>query len=526
MTQAYRTFSTRRTPQSSPIPGSNQVVNLAGGYAWEIDDWQRLDRFLVLGSEGGTYYVDEEILTRESGEATLRCIRDDGLRAVSRIVEISEAGRAPKNEPALFALAMALKLGEPATRKAAAEALPRVARTGTHLLHFCAYMEQFGGWGRTSRAAIANWYNGKDVDALAYQVAKYMRRDGWSHRDALRLSHPVPISDQHGALYRWIVGKEVAGEKLPAIIAAMLEARTADDRGVVRLIRDAGMTREMLPTRCLGSVSVWEALLEAMPLTAMIRNLGKMTSIGLVEPMSRAAGKIVAELEAAERLRQARVHPVQILAALLTYKAGKGYRGGLTWSPVSQIVDALDAAFYASFSNVETTGKRFCFGLDVSGSMENTAVNGIPFLTCRTACGAMALVSAARERHNFFVAFDTAGYELSISPRQRLDDVVSVLSNTGGGGTDCSIPITTALDRRIPVDVFVILTDSQTWYGKQHPAQALQEYRNKMGVPTKLVVVSMASSGATLADPQDAGQINVVGFDTATPQLIGDFANW
>jgi len=524
MTKTYQSFSTRQTLQSQPIPGSDQVKNQAGGYAWQIDDWQRLERFLILGSEGGTYYVGEQKLTCQSGEATLRCIRTDGRRAVAQIAEVSEAGRAPKNEPALFALAMALKLGDWTTRKAAAEALPRVARTGTHLLHFCAYMEQFGGWGRIARTAIANWYNGKEADALAYQVAKYPQRDGWSHRDVLRLSHPRPASEQRDQLYRHITGKRVANEKLPAIIGAMLEARTANEKTIVRLIRDGGLTREMLPTECLNSIAVWEALLESMPLTAMIRNLGKMTSIGLVKPMSQAAGKVIAELDNTERLHKARVHPVQILAAIMTYKTGKGYRGRLSWSPVSQVVDALDRAFYASFGNVVTTGKRYCFGLDVSGSMAGTQVNGIPFLSCRSACGAMALVSAAREPNNLFVAFDTQAYNLAISSRQRLDDVTRILQQTGGGGTDCAIPIAYAYHAQIPIDMFVVLTDSETWWGKIHPAQAMQEYRQRIGMPAKLAVVAMSATQTTLADPQDAGQINFVGFDTATPQLISDFA--
>jgi 60 kDa SS-A/Ro ribonucleoprotein len=58
-----RQYSTRSTPQSEPIPGSTQVPNSAGGHAWAVDDWQRLERFLILGSEGGSYYASERKLT-------------------------------------------------------------------------------------------------------------------------------------------------------------------------------------------------------------------------------------------------------------------------------------------------------------------------------------------------------------------------------------------------------------------------------------------------------------------------------
>lgn len=78
MKNTYTTFSTRQTPQSQAIPGSTQVPNSAGGYAWAVDDWTHLDRFLVLGSEGGTYYIKEQALTAENAQAVMRCIQSDG----------------------------------------------------------------------------------------------------------------------------------------------------------------------------------------------------------------------------------------------------------------------------------------------------------------------------------------------------------------------------------------------------------------------------------------------------------------
>jgi 60 kDa SS-A/Ro ribonucleoprotein len=43
-------FSRKVTPQAQAIPGSTQVPSSAGGHAWPVDDWMRLERFLVLGS--------------------------------------------------------------------------------------------------------------------------------------------------------------------------------------------------------------------------------------------------------------------------------------------------------------------------------------------------------------------------------------------------------------------------------------------------------------------------------------------
>jgi 60 kDa SS-A/Ro ribonucleoprotein len=92
-------FGTRRVPQSGPIPGSGQVSNSAGGFAWEVDDWARLRRFLILGSEGGSYYASESTLTRENAQAVERCIREDGLRAVAEIVPCQRAGAGAEERP-------------------------------------------------------------------------------------------------------------------------------------------------------------------------------------------------------------------------------------------------------------------------------------------------------------------------------------------------------------------------------------------------------------------------------------------
>src|SRR5262249_36635322 len=140
-------------PATTPITqfeplDERQTPNNAGGFSYPVDDWTRLQRFLVLGSEGGSYYATERALTVEKARAVLRCLEQEGARAVRTIVAIAESGRAPKHDPALFALAMAAGRGDAATRELAFGAVPRVCRIGTHLQHFAAYVEQFRGWGR------------------------------------------------------------------------------------------------------------------------------------------------------------------------------------------------------------------------------------------------------------------------------------------------------------------------------------------------------------------------------------------
>ena len=538
-------FSTRETPQSEPVPGRAMARNNAGGFAFQIDKWMRLRRFLILGSEGGTYYVSEHKLTIDNARNVLACIREDGKRAVQEIVGVSESGRTPKNDPALFALAMAMSEGDLETRREAFSAFPRVARTGYHLFRFAEYVEGFRGWGRGLRRTIGRWYLGRDPDMLAYQVIKYQQREGWSHRDILRLAHPKTVSKVHNAIFRWITQGEVSDD-LPDLIVGLEKARKAqNEQEIVKLIEEYGLPWEAIPTEFLGSARVWEALLPRLPMTALLRNLARMTANGLLVPMSDAVKLVTERITNEEALRKARVHPIQVLSALITYQRGRGTRGRLTWEPVARIIDALDAAFYLSFGNVEPIGKRVILALDVSASMATGMIAGVPGLTPRVAAAAMAMVTARVEPEHVIVAFTGEMVPLDISPRERLDDVLEKVDRLDFGPTDCSLPMMWALGYQpkvaknwwswrsagyrkvrnevVRADAFLIYTDSETWFGKIHPFQALQKYRHETGIDAKLVVVAMTATEFSIADPGDPGMLDVVGFDTATPSLIADF---
>jgi 60 kDa SS-A/Ro ribonucleoprotein len=543
-------FATQPTPQSAPLPG--QRANSAGGFTWAVDSWTQLHRFLVLGSEGGTYYASERTLTASNAKALERCLAEDGARAVDEIARVSEEGRAPKNDPAIFALAMAAGRGDEPTRKAALAALPRVCRTGTHLFQFATFVEGFRGWGRSLRRAVGQWYAQQGAEALAYQAVKYRRREGITHRDLLRLAHPaqqvsagnptLEVSAEHARLFEWIVrGGEADG--LPRVVEGFVRAQSAaTPRESAALVAEYRLPREAVRSEHLASREVWDALLEAMPMTALIRNLATMTRVGVLTPDSAARAKVIEQLGDSERIRKARVHPIAVLAALRTYQSGRSARGKHRWNPLGGVVDALDAAFYASFGNVEPSGRRLLLALDVSGSMTWGQVAGIPGLTPRDASAALALVTAATEEEPEIVGFFSgkggflkrgrsvhAGYvdgltPLSISPRQRLDDAVKAVSGLPFGGTDCALPMLYAQALEREIDSFVIYTDSETWAGKIHPADALGAYRRASGIDASLVVVGMVSNGFSIADPNDGGMLDVVGFDTATPQLVSDFA--
>ena len=204
----------------------------------------------------------------------------------------------------------------------------------------------------------------------------------------------------------------------------------------------------------------------------MLRNLGRMTSIGTLKVFGEANRFVTDKLADETVLQDDRLHPLHVLIALLQYRAGEGARGNLSWEPAPDIVDALDVAFDKSFLYAPKTNKRFYIGLDVSGSMTYPDLLGVPGLSPLVAglCIGMALVR--REPQTYINAFDNGIQRMNISSRSDLWGAVKfVEKHLNYGGTDCSLPMVDALKKKMPVDCFVVITDNETYAGLAHPVR-------------------------------------------------------
>lgn len=509
---------------------SDQIKAAGGGYVFAVTPMSQFRRFLVLGTEGNTMYASERDRTQDNVQSLQRLLNDDkGVQAVNAIVDISDAGRAPKQDPAIFALAYAARHGDDTVKSAAYRALPLVCRTGTHLFQWVANMKKMGstlGSGG-ARRAIAKWYLEKEPHKLALQLVKYRQRDGWSHRDVLLLAHVKPPQSE---LMAKLLAYPKKGDELRfsveesrLLYGAQKLAKTKTATEAAKLIRDYKLPREVVPTEFLNDLAVWEALLQDMPMHATVRNLGKMTSIGLLSDLSDAAKLVRDRLENQEQILRSRMHPFAVFVALETYRQGRGFKGSLTWSPNSMLCGALDGAFYLAFGNVKPTGKNMLLALDVSGSMTWGEIAGVPFITPNKAAAAMAMITARTEKNAIVRGFADSFRDLKITASDTIESAVEKTRRMSFGATDCSLPMVWALREKARVDGFVVYTDNENNTGRVQPFEALQNYRQRMGREARLVVVGMTATNASIADQADAGALDVVGFDTATPSLISDF---
>lgn len=567
----YRDMNVPATQREKADP--RQVQNHAGGFVYQVGDAERLRRFLVLGTEGGTFYASQKDLTKTNVEFLKEFATKDPFVYYTVLEQADEQNIAPRHSTILLALAVLYAFGkvqipevtevvtvaperetgtqpERQTRTVTTTFNPvkanftKFVRTGTHLFEFVDYVTQYRGWGRGLRSLVASWYKEKEPSDLAYQVVKYRQRGGWSHRDLLRKSHPVVSSDEQKRVLDYVAHGRPAAAARAGQYERVIDQFEDVKAGDLKPVDADALSWEMLPTESLTDPATWRALIAGrsrLPYTAMLRNLGRMTSIGVFDDAGTVRS-VVTRLSDAVYVKRARVHPFNVLTALKTYSSGGGFRGSLQWTPKQAIVDALDAAFYAAFGNVESTGKRVCIALDVSGSMGSALANSN--VTAREGSVAMAMATLAADPDTTdTIAFTSGGWtappitgrqgqrwgwgggitELGISPRRRMDDVVLETSRLGFGGTDCALPITWAMAHKKVYDAFIVYTDSETWAGNVQPMDALRAYRQMVNREARLIVVGMTSTGFTIADPQDAGSLDVVGFDSSAPSLISNF---
>jgi 60 kDa SS-A/Ro ribonucleoprotein len=551
-------------------PARENATSHQGGAVFQADKWVRLRRFLILGSETGSIYQPQKQLLIQNVKVVAECLAEDADRTLEEIVDISENGRAAKTDAAILALAMASVDADDNTRRDAYYYVSTVCRTGTHLLHFAAFRKLLGGgWGRGMRGAVGGWFLDKTPRDLAYQAVKYPSRDGWALRDLLRLSHPQRYSDGN-YLLRYIVKgapalvdyadylhRQNSAPSYPDWATFLMAVEVIkryvasgyDGQGLTEicdLIREYRIPREALPTQILNEPDVWLAMLldGHMPLGAMIRNLGKMSSVGLLRG-DLAEQEVLKAMDSPGRLRSARVHPLAILSAFAVYSSGKGLKGSLKWTPSKKIVSALDEAFYMAFGTITPSNARIRLAVDVSGSMHSLRVSGMEAISAATGAAAMALITAATEPQADIVAYSHTMVSLPISPDMRLDAVLAKMNAIPYGGTICSLPIVDAAEAgERDIEAFVTYTDNETFNGYQGwggfvstswgprsrerieiptVSEALRDYRQQSGTQTRNAVVAFSTNDISVADPADPGQLDVAGFDTATPQLISDF---
>jgi len=512
------------TPQTVKTPGRNdEVKNVSGGFVFEITDWNKLERFLILGTEGGSFYVNEKDMTKQSCSVLDKLLKTDHVKVIDLIAKISDENLCIKNDTCVFALASAAVSLTGEARRYALSKIQTVCRASTDFFSFVdSYKKMGGGFGSSVTKALGKWYTDKSADSLSNQLIKYRQRNGWTHSDVLRLSHPKPLTDAHNLLFKFAKDEALvpANSGIRNIDAYFAAKSAKTEKEICKLVLDNSLPREAIPNQWLNSPKVWEALLQDMPATAFIRNLGIMSGHGIFSALSEAEKLAVKKLSDTKWLTKSRVHPLTILLANKIYGSGRSVQGSSSWSINKRVQDALWSAFYSSFDSVEPTSDNYLLGVDVSTSMTWVTVNGQPLLTAAEAAVALAMVLNKMNENSLIMGFSHNFIDLNLTWRDDFRELHRKVFNLGFGATNCALPMQYALQNKIPIDKFVIITDNETNTGSIKPTQALSQYRNKMDRNSGLVVCATSVNGFTIADPKDPKQLDICGFSPVVPKII------
>ncbi len=541
----YGFTDTRNQPtlQSEPIPGREDEMtkNLAGGYGFKAGQWTALRRWLLTGSMANAFYQGKEEMTSSNVDALKKCMTQDASRVAQEILDASFNGMSVHTP--LFALAN-LSTGDQASKSAFREVFSQVARNGSQLYEVLSYIKGQRGFGSLIHKTVKDWFDGKEAGELEYQFLKYQSRYNWSGRDVLRMIKPIPKNEDTKAVFNWIAGgskKNPLRKEWPAALERInayefLKTGNAAESDIIDAINKYRMTWEMMPGNLTQTSKVWEALFKNMPVGATIRNIGNLTDKGVFK--NTANIDILEERLTESNLKKAHIHPVSFATALMVYDAGGDLgKSKLTWDPIGRVKDAMEDGIEACFDSVEPTGLNFFYALDVSGSMTSGSVGNL-WMTPLQVQGVLALASVRAEKNYFVGGFDDQFTPIKgLTKKTNYQTVIKAPSYWGRGsgdsiwpsnfgGTDANAAYDYAIKNQIRSDVFVFITDSESWTGHKHPSQGLKKYRNRINKNAKAIYITLTAYGdhITLVDPKDSQSYDIAGFTGQTPKLINKIA--
>ncbi|MGL5871904.1 MAG: TROVE domain-containing protein [Xenococcaceae cyanobacterium] len=542
MNYQFFTNKSNHTSQNQPIPGreSEMIQGRSGGYMFDAGIWKMLRRCLLIGTAQSTYYANKNELTGDFVETIKRAVAEDASRVAEEIIYASD-GRSINNSAPILALVL-LSMGEtPEAKRAFMEIFSQVVRTASHFYEWLSYTKSLRGFGKVIREVGKTWLAKEDVKALAYQLLKYQQRHGFQHRDALRLFHPTPPTEDHNLLYNWVTkGWSELPSEIPSDALAQIwwyEWLKRNPDKTHEAIAKGRLTHEMAAPVGRMDREAWQLLFDEMPIGAMLRNLGSLTQLGVLQEDAKSEDtsnkssasivkakknldRVEAVLNDKNYLRRGRIHPIDVLKALKTYQSGGSIgRSQKTWIPISRITDILEKAVELAFDVVCPTNKVFMHAVDVSSSMSCGVVNSVGLSCCEIAT-AMALVTAKAEKNYVIRGFANDFRDLGITKNDSFGSALKKAKNQNFGGTDASVAYDWMIKNKFKADVICFWTDNESWAGYKHPTQALAQYRQKVNPDIKAVYVTLAPYNISLVDPQDPLSWDLAGFDPGVPRLI------
>lgn len=498
------------------------ATNSEGAPAYAYPARRQLAQYAVTGCLNRTFYASAEA---QLETVLALCQEVDPLFIAKTAVYCRQKGYM-KDMPALFTAILSNRRvsgyvwDQPITIDYFPTVFARVIDSGKMLRTFVQIMRS-GVTGRKSlgtrpKLLIQQWLN----TASERQLIEASVGTSPSLADVVKMVHPHPADPMRNAFFAWLLGKDpYIFEDLPEAISAF-ELYKLGKSDWVPPVPFQMLTALRLDAKAWTKIALqsgWHMV--RMNLNTFARHK--------VFDLPGMADKIAAKLRDPEAIRNARVFPYQLLVAYLN-----------TGPEVPRMVkDALQDALEVALENVPTLPGNVVVCPDVSGSMSSPVTGHRKGSTTAVRCvDVAALIAAALLRKNprtVILPFESRVVDLALNSRDTVLTNANKLAAVGGGGTNCSAPLTVMNRLDTKADLVIYVSDNESWMDARPLGLAIfprstrmmeqWEAHKQRNPKAKLVCVDLTPNTTTQVYER-ADILNIGGFSDEVFNLIDSFA--
>lgn len=495
-TQLFKSYRGNKLPVTD-------AVNHEGSAAYAFNAKHRLAQYAATGCLSSTFYVNAEIQL----QTLLDICQNVEPRFIAKTALYCREQGYMKDTPAVLTAILTTR-----GQEYLPEVFNRAIGNGKMLRNIVQILRS-GAVGRKSlgtrpKKLIQDWINtASEKDLLNAYIGTQP-----SLADVIKMVHPKPTKIWREAFFAWVIGKPYETANLPPITQAYERYKAELSEAI------PDVPFQMLTALPLGTEQ-WTAIALSAGWQMLRMNLNTFARHDVFND-SQVVAKVAEKLRNPSTIAKAKVFPYQLLAA---YAAAKDL-------PM-ELSEALQDALELSLANVPEITGRVVVCPDVSGSMSSPATGYRGSATTAVRCiDIAALVAAAFLRKNPFtqvLPFENKVVNINLNPRDSVMTNAQKLAATGGGGTNCSAPLSKMNVDRVKADLVIFISDNESWVdAKRHGTTAMmQEWATfKRNNPNaKLVCVDIQPYGTTQAAERN-DILNVGVFSDAVFKIIAAFA--
>jgi 60 kDa SS-A/Ro ribonucleoprotein len=463
-----------------------------------------LAQYAATGCLNATFYATAETQLK----TVIELCRGIEPEFIARTAVYARERGFMKDMPALLCAVLSVK-----DRALLGRVFPRVIDNGKMLRNFVQIMRS-GAVGRKSlgtapKRLVREWLEARNDE----QVFTASVGQTPSIADIVRMVHPRPKSAARAALYAYLVGQAVEAASLPGIVSKY-EAFKQGNRA-----ETPDVPFQMLTALNLGK-DEWVAIAMNASWQMTRMNLNTFARHGVFERKGMAE-LIAARLRDSKAIEKARAFPYQLMAAYATVDA----------LVPAAVRDALQDAMEIAISNVPAIEGKVYVCPDVSGSMQSAVTGyrkgGTSAVRCLDVAALVASAIVRRYPLAEVLPFEGRVVKIDLNPRDSVMTNAQKLSKIGGGGTNCSAPLTKLNARGKTGDLVIFVSDNESWVdaGGGRGTATLREWNafRKRNPNARLVCIDVQPNRTTQAAERE-DVLNIGGFSDRIFEVVSEFA--